>query len=191
MKLWPTKLWKQILVVLAIVFIILIVVFAAFAGLLMAGIIGGEVVSEVKVMNTDGLKTALVVYQPGFSNFPKDVSYAFADGLVSSDWQVEITTASSQTPFELSKYGLLVLAYPVYGGTPGSAIVKYVDRLGNLNGINTIIIACAGGDSGESIIPLRQQVEEANGVFLISMALSNQVGSSIEEARQAGSNINP
>jgi hypothetical protein len=191
MKLWPTKLWKQILVVLAIVFIILIVVFAAFAGLLMAGIIGGEVVSEVKIMNTDGLKTALVVYQPGFSNFPKDVSYAFADGLVSSNWQVEITTASPQTPSELSKYSLLVLAYPVYGGTPGSAIVKYVDRVGNLNGINTIIIACAGGDSGESIIPLRQQVEEANGVFFISMALSNQVGSSTEEARQAGSNIDP
>ena len=191
MRLWPTKLWKQILVVFAIVIIILLVVFAAFAGLLMSGIIGGEVVSEIKVMNPDGIKTALVVYQPGFSNFPKDVSYAFADGLVSSDWQVEITTASSQTPSELSKYSLLVLAYPVYGGTPGSAIVKYVDRVGNLNGINTIIIACAGGDSGESIIPLKQQVEEANGTFYISLALSNQVSSSIEDARQAGSNINP
>jgi len=191
MRLWPTKLWKQILVVLAIVIIILIVVFAAFAGLLMAGIIGGEVVSEVKVMNPNGLKTALVVYQPGFSNFPKDVSYAFAEGLVSSDWQVEITTASSQAPSELSKYSLLVLAYPVYGGTPGSAIVKYVDRVGNLNGINTIILACAGGDSGESIIPLRQQVEEANGTFYFSLALSSQVSSSIEGARQAGSNFDP
>jgi hypothetical protein len=191
MRLWPTKLWKQILVVLAIVIIILIVVFAAFAGLLMSGIIGGEVISEIKVINPDGINTALVVYQPGFSNFPKDVSYAFADGLVSSNWKVEITTASSQSPSELSKYSLLVIAYPVYGGTPGSAIVKYVDRLGNLNGINTIIIACAGGDSGETIIPLKQQVEEANGVFYFSLALSSQVGSSIEDARQAGSNINP
>ena len=175
----------------AIVIIILLVVFAAFAGLLMSGIIGGEVVSDIKVMNPSGIKTALVVYQPGFSNFPKDVSYAFADGLVSSDWQVEITTASPQTPSELSKYSLLVLAYPVYGGTPGSAIVKYVDRVGNLNGINTIIIACAGGDSGETIIPLKQQVEEANGAFYFSLALSSQVSSSIEDARQAGSNINP
>ncbi len=191
MRLWPTKLWKQILVVFGIVIIILLVVFVAFAGLLMSGIIGGEVVSDVKVINPGGIKTALVVYQPGFSNFPKDVSYAFTDGLVSTDWQVEITTASPQTPSELSKYSLLVLAYPVYGGTPGSAIVKYVDRVGNLNGINTIVIACAGGDSGESIIPLKQQVEDANGIFYFSLALSNQVSSSIEDARQAGSNIDP
>ncbi len=191
MKLWPEKLWKQILVIFAIVIIILFVVAAAFAGLLLAGVIGGEVVSEVEVINSEGLKTALVVYQPGFSNFPKDVSYAFADGLVSNDWKVEITTASAQTPTELSKYSLLVLAYPVYGETPGSAIVSYVNRTGDLNTINTVIIACAGGDSGESIIPLRQQVEEANGSFFSSLALSSQVSSSIENARQAASNIYP
>jgi len=191
MKLWPKKLWKQILVIFAIVVIILFVVAASFAGLLLAGVIGGEVVSEVEVINSEGLKTALVVYQPGFSNFPKDVSYAFADGLVSNDWKVEITTASAQTPTELSKYSLLVLAYPVYGETPGSAIVSYVNRTGNLNTINTVIIACAGGDSGESIVPLRQQVEEANGSFFSSLALSSQVSSSIENARQAASNIYP
>lgn len=191
MKLWPKKLWKQILVIFAIVVIILFVVAASFAGLLLAGVIGGEVVSEVEVINSEGLKTALVVYQPGFSNFPKDVSYAFADGLVSNDWKVEITTASAQTPTELSKYSLLVLAYPVYGETPGSAIVSYVNRTGNLNTINTVIIACAGGDSGESIISLRQQVEEANGSFFSSLALSSQVSSSIENARQAASNIYP
>lgn len=190
MRLWPKKLWKQILLILVVVIVILIVIFAVFAGLLMTGVIG-EVVSDVEVINSEGSVTALIVYQPGFSNFPKEVMYAFADGLVSNGWRVEITTASAQAPSNLSKYSLLTLGYPVYGETPGSAIVKYVDRVGNLNEINTVIIACAGGDSGESIIPLKERVENANGVFFFSMALSSQVSYSIDEAQTAGSEVYP
>ncbi|MCW4017273.1 MAG: hypothetical protein NWF00_01095 [Candidatus Bathyarchaeota archaeon] len=132
----------------------------------MSGAISREVVSEIQVLNADGGKTALVVYQPGFSSFPKDLSYAFAEGLASSGWRVEITTASSQVPSDLVDYGLLVLAYPVYGGTPGTAIVKYVNN-SNLNGLNTVIIACAGSDSGESITPLKQQVPKRKRHILL------------------------
>ena len=165
--------------------------FAAFAGLLVAGIINREVVSEIDVVNAEGGKTALVVYQPGFSSFPRDVSYTFADGLASSGWRVEITTASPQAPSDLSNYGLLILAYPVYGGTPGTAIVSYVNRISSLDRIDTVIIACGGGDSGESVDPLKQQVQAANGTFYDAFAVSNQDNSALESARQAGSNIIP
>jgi flavorubredoxin len=177
--------------VLVIALIVVFVSFASFAGLLMAGLINREVVSEIEVVNSDGEQTALIVYQPGFSSFPRDVSYAFAEGLASSGWRVEITTASSEAPLDLSKYSLLTLAYPVYGGTPGTAIVSYVNRISDLNGIDTVIIACGGGDSGESIIPLKQQVEEANGVFNDGFAFSNSNSSWIQNAQQAGSNIAP
>ena len=159
--------------------------------MLMSGMISIEVVSEMQVMNEAGSKTTLVVYQPGFSSFPKDCAYAFADGLISSGWRVEITTASSQAPSDFSKYSLLSLAYPVYGGSPGTAIVSYLHRVNSLNGVNTVIIACAGGDSGESIPTLKQQVQDINGIFYDSLALPNQNSSAIESARQAGSNITP
>jgi flavorubredoxin len=181
----------QIILVLIIVFIVAFVAFGAFAGLLMSGAISREVVSEIDIKNAVGDTTALIVYQPGFSSFPRDAVYAFADGLVSSGWRVEITTASSEAPSDLSKYSLLTLAYPVYGGTPGTAIVSYINRVSDLNEIDTVIIACAGGDSGESIEPLKQQVEDANGKYYDSLALSNQVDSALENARQAGSNITP
>jgi flavorubredoxin len=177
--------------VLVIALIVVFVSFAGFAGLLMAGIINREVVSEIDVVNSEGDKTALIVYQPGFSSFPKDASYAFAEGLASSGWRVEITTASPQAPSDFSKYSLLALAYPVYGGTPGTAVVSYVNRVSDLNGINTVIIACGGGDSGESVDPLKQQVQAANGTFYKGLSLSNQDNSAIESARQAGSNITP
>jgi flavorubredoxin len=191
LKFWPQKKWKQIILVLIIALVAVFVAFGAFAGLLLSGAISREVISEIDVINADGSTVALIVYQPGFSSFPRDAVYAFAEGLASSGWRVEITTASSEAPSDLSGYSLLTLAYPVYGGAVGTAIVNYVNRISDFNGIDTVIIACAGGDSGESIDPLKQQVQDANGIFHDSMALSNQVSSALESARQAGSNIPP
>jgi flavorubredoxin len=191
LKLWPQKKWKQILLIVVLILIAVFVAFVTFAGLLLSGAISREVVSEIDVKNADGSKTVLIVYQPGFSSFPKDVSYAFADGLASSGWRVEITTASSEAPSDLSKYDLLTLAYPVYGGTVGTAIVSYVNRVNDLAGVNTMIIACGAGDSGESIIPLKQQVEAANGTFYDSLALSNGNSTALESAQQIGSSIAP
>jgi hypothetical protein len=192
LKFWPEKRWKQIVFVLVLALIVAFAAFGAFAGLLMSGIISREVVSEIEVINADGAKTALVVYQPGFSSFPRDTVYAFADSLATSGWRVEITTASTQAPSDLSKYSLLALAYPVYGGTAGTATVNYVNRVSDLNGINTVIIACGGGESEEILNPpLKQQVEAANGTFYKGLSLSNQDSSAMEIARQAGSNITP
>jgi hypothetical protein len=192
LRFWPQKRWKQIIFVIVFILIAAFVAFGTFAGLLMSGIISREIVSEIDVKNADGSKTALIVYQPGFSNFPRDAVYAFADGLASSSWRVEVTTASPQAPSDLSKYSMLALAYPVYGGTAGTAAVNYVNRVGDLNGIDTVIIACGGGDSGENMNPpLKQQVQAANGTFYNGLSLSNQDSSAMEIARQAGSSIMP
>jgi len=185
LKFWPQKRWKQIIFVLVLALIAVFVAFAGFAGLLMAGVINREVVSEIDLMNPDGDKTALIVYQPGFSSFPKDVSYIFADGLTSNGWRVEITTASPQAPSDFSKYSLLVLGYPNYGNAVGTAIVNYVNRVDDFGGVNTVIISC-GGPSTASIDALRQQVEAGNGTYYNGFAFSNS-----EDARQEGSDITP
>ena len=63
----------------------------------------------------------------------KDVVYAFADGLVENDWRVEVTTASSQAPTDLSAYSLLVLGSPVYADIPSATIKRHVERIGGLS----------------------------------------------------------
>jgi len=187
--LWPQKRWKQIILLLAILLILALVVFGVFGVLLVTGVLNREIVSEVEVISTDGDKAALIVYQPGFSSFPRDVSYAFADGLASSGWRVKITTASPQTPTDLLEYSLLTLAYPVYGGNPGTAIISYMNRLSDLNGTNIVVIACGGGDSGEIENPLSEEVQAVNGTFCKGLSFSFQDSNSIEGARQAGSSI--
>jgi len=148
MKLWPQKKWKQVLSVL-FVFFLAVVVILAIVDTYVSSAVNKDIVSGIEVVNPSGSKTALVVYQAGLTSFSKDSSYAFANGLGASGWRVEITTASSQAPTDLSKYSLLALGFPTYGSSPRTAIVRYVDMVGDLHGINTVIIACAGFDAGK------------------------------------------
>lgn len=131
-----------------------------------------EVVSEVGILNPEGdTGTALVVYHPGRSDFQEKVTYAFAEGLVSNGWRVEITTASSQAPTDLAGYGLLVLGGPTYWFAPNRPIRRYLSRLGDLGGQPTVAIITAMGAGGRSISIMEKQVREANGDLVKSLIL--------------------
>jgi flavorubredoxin len=192
MKLWPQKKRKQILLASLLAVVVILAVLGAYAGLTL----NKDVVSGIDIVNPDGSKSALIVYQPGLSSFPRDVSYAFGNGLAASGWRVEITTASSQAPSDLSKYDLLVLGFPCYGANPGTAIIRYVDRLANLQGTNTVIVACAAGSPGGSVDTMKQKVQAAGGTFkeslsLFTMAPNERNGTATDIARQTGTQIQP
>ena len=149
MNLWPQKKWKQVLFVLVLAILVVIASFGRFGLAYIDSAVNKDVASGIEIVNPGGNKTALVIYQPGLTSLPKNTSYAFANGLAASGWRVEITTASSQAPSDLSKYSLLVLGFPTYKNSPGTAIVRYVDRAGDLHGINTVIIWRWSEQSGE------------------------------------------
>ena len=129
-----------------------------------------EVVSSVEVLNAEGDSgTALVVYHPGRRGFLHSVIQAFAGGLVSGGWRVEITTASCQAPTDLSGYDLLVLGGPTYFWTPARPITRYVRRLGDLEGKPTVTIVTGFGSTGRSKSILEKLVQEANGELVNSL----------------------
>jgi flavorubredoxin len=129
-----------------------------------------EVVSDIKVLNPESDKgTALVVYHPGQTDFHEKVTHAFAEGLVSSGWRVEMTTASSQAPTDLSGYDLLVVGGPTYG--PSQPIAKYVKRLGDLGGKRTAILITGLGATDGAIANVQSLVRGANGDVVKAMAL--------------------
>jgi flavorubredoxin len=202
MKHWPQKRWKRALFVLFLAVIIIVVIIAS-AGLYVNSAVNKPVVSGIDVVNSNGNTTALVVYQAGLTAFEKDTSYAFANGLASNGWRVEITSASSQAPSNLSKYSLLVLVFPIYGGTPGKVIVDYLNDTGNLRGTNTVIIALGGMNSlGTSADTMKQKIQAANGTVLTSLYFNAPItllgfapgqgsGSPADLARQASARISP
>ncbi len=148
-------------------------------------------VSFTETLNPLGSKIALVIYHPGLTSFTKDVASAYADGLVSSGWQVELTTASNQAPSNLSKYSLLTLCWPIYDFNPAPTITNYIHRVGNLNNINTAIITVGGGiDPLNTPATMSKTVQDANGQVIqqLTMFRSNR---NMTELTQQASSIHP
>jgi len=191
MKLWPEKKWKKIVFVVIIAFVIVV---ASVLGFVLFKI-NTDYVSGIEVLNANGSATALIIYHPGLSSFMKDVAYAFADGLVENGWRVEITTASSQAPTDLSGYSLLALGSPVYAGNPSPTIKRHLERIGDLQEIETVILITSGGNS-TSDLTMQQNVEEYNGAVKTVVEVFTQEpnegnGNAMDIAKQAGREIFP
>ncbi|MBY9013375.1 MAG: hypothetical protein KGD70_13455 [Candidatus Lokiarchaeota archaeon] len=185
MKFWPEKKWKQMLLI-SIIIVVLIVASASIFVLIKAN---SDFASELKVLNPNGSQTALVIYHPGLSSFNEDMTFAFGDGLVDNGWRVEITTASDQAPTDLSKYSLLVLGSPVYGGSPSASIKRHVERIGDLGGIESVLVVTSGGINAGAEVAMQQIIEDNNGV--VKTVLSLQTGDSLDVAKEAGLEIFP
>jgi len=145
--------------------------------------------SEIKILNPNGSATALIIYHPGFSSFTEDVIYALGDGLKENGWRVEITTASDQAPTDLAKYSLLVLGSPVYGGSPNASIKRHIERIDDLQGIESLLVVTSGGINEGAKAVMQQIVEEHNGN--ITTVLSLHTGDSLDIAKQFVNDIFP
>ena len=99
MRIRPQKKWKKILLVTLLITVAISVSLLSYASFAM----NNDVVTQLVIKNPTGNKTALVLYHPGLSSFSHDVSYAFAVGLVSNGWRVEIATSSIEAPTNISK----------------------------------------------------------------------------------------
>jgi hypothetical protein len=167
MKFLPQKRWKKILVITVLTLVIVSALLLIYASLGM----NNDVITQLVFKNPGGNKTALVLYHPGLSSFSHDVSYAFADGLMSTGWRVELATPSIQAPIELSKYSLLVLASNTYGFNPDKPTVRHLERIGNLEGIETVLITLGAGSTEQSQESLENLVEDSNGIIIKSLTL--------------------
>lgn len=192
MRFWPEKKWKKILLIAIIVFVVAVVSLLGFVFMK----ISSDYVSGTVVLNADGSETALFIYHPGLSSFMEDAAYAFADGLAENGWRVEITTASSQAPTDLSTYSLLVLGSPVYAGNVTVTINRHLERIGDLQEIDTVLLVTSAGSDGVAEAVLQQTVEEHNGavtevVSLFTTAPNEGGGNPLDIAEQAGREIFP
>ena len=190
MKLLPQKKWKKIVLIAVLTFLIVI---ASVLGIIFFKI-NSDYARGIDVLNADCSKTALIIYHPGLSSFMEDVAYAFADGLVEKGWKVELTTGSSQSPTDLSDYSLLVLGSPVYAGAPSPTIKRHIERIGDLQGIDTVLLVTSGGSDGGAEASLQLTVEEYNGtveevVSLFNSSPNEGNGDPVAIATQAGRDL--
>jgi hypothetical protein len=163
LRFWPQKRRKKILLT---TLLIVLVALVSVGGYLEYSVYR-EVSKQTEVLNATGPKTALVIYHPGLTDFARNITYTYAEGLVSSGWRVEIATASPQAPTNISKYSLLALSWPIYDLNPAPTIIAQIHRIGNLNGVNTTIIAIGGGlDPLNAPKAMNKIVQDANGTII-------------------------
>jgi hypothetical protein len=189
-KLWPQKRWKKILLITLLALTITATSLLAYASVGM----NNDVITDLVVKNPQGTKTALVLYHPGLSSFSHDIAYAFADGLVSSGWRVEIATPSIEAPTDLSKYSLLVVSSNTYASDPDKPTIRQLERIGELNEIQTVLITLGLGSAQGSKQSLENIIQAHNGtivqsLLLYSMAPNEGGKSATEIATQAAQQI--
>ncbi len=163
MKLWPQSRRRKIAL---ITLIVTLAVFGSLGGYLEYSVYR-EVASPMDVLNPTAPQKALVVYHPGLSDFAKNVTYTYADALAETGWRVEITTASPQAPRDISNYKLLVLTWAIYDFNPAPTIKNQLNRIGDLQGTNTVILAIGGGlDPFHAPDTMKKMVQDANGTLI-------------------------
>ncbi|MCL5877604.1 MAG: hypothetical protein M1540_07320 [Candidatus Bathyarchaeota archaeon] len=168
MRFWPQKRWKKI--VLTTLLVTLAVLVGLFGCLEYS--VYHETETETQVLNASGEKTALVIYHPGLTDFAKNITYTYAEGLAANGWRIEIVTASPKAPTDISKYSLLVLNWAIYDFNPAPTITNHIHRIGNLNGIDTVIITIGGGlDPFTASNGMNKIVQEANGTVVQSLTM--------------------
>ena len=187
MRFWPQKRWKKILLTSLLIALAVLVGIGAY----LEYTVYREIVLPIETINASGSKTALVIYHPGLTDFARNVTYSYAEGLASAGWRVEIATASSQAPTEISKYSLLALCWAIYDFNPAPTITNQLHRMGNLNGTNTAIIAIGGGlDPFNAQNTMSKIVQDANGTVLQSLT-SYRSQHNQETLREEASKITP
>jgi len=154
-----------------------------------------DIPSDVVTINDGGTTgRALVVYHPGLSRFHADVMTAFVDGLAERDWRCDMTTASRIAPARLEGFDVLVLGAPTYAWKPASPVVRYVERLGDLGGIPTVVLLTSAGPNTDVAAAFAESVEAANGDVIEALEIRqiapneeiHEISDAVEIARRAG-----
>ena len=148
----------------------ILVVIAVAAGYVFQKIYA-ETISPVTDINPQSsMPKALVIYDPGLSDFQERVTKAFTDGLTAK-WHVEITTSSKQTPIDLGGYNLIVLGGPVYGGLPSRPVQDYVNRVDSFESLKVVFLITAAGDGEGAEAWMREKIEAKGGEVVESIVL--------------------
>jgi hypothetical protein len=110
--------------------------------------------------------SALIVYHRGRGplQFQARLQRAFAEGLKSQGWRVDMTTASAQASADVSRYDLLVLGAQAYNWCPARPVVDYLRRVAGLGGKPVVAIVSGGGMTERAMRLLCARIVEAGGV---------------------------
>jgi len=169
--------------------LISILILAVATGLILSRV-GKPIERDIEIKNVDGAEVALMVYHPGLTGFLGKVMEAFSEGMVSIGYRVEMTTASPRAPTEITKYDLLVLGSPTYGGNTSKPLSDYLTTLGDLGKMPVVVIATGLGNE-TAASHMEELVEKNNGTVVLKLRYSGMGANDeiLDDARTQGKTV--
>jgi flavorubredoxin len=110
------------------------------------------------VYATNNVKQALIVVDPGFSQFSLTIAQNIADKLAQKSISVKLIKVNQFKTQDISGVDLLVLGGPTYMAQPSNGLKKFVSTLNITSGINTLLFQTGGTDCG-GLAPLAELVK--------------------------------
>jgi flavodoxin len=86
-------------------------------------------VSESLNPNGAIVGNALVVYDPSITDNTKNVASLIAGDLQAKGYKADLVGIKSEKALNASKYNVIVVGGPIYGGNTGEAVKKYLEIL--------------------------------------------------------------
>jgi flavodoxin len=95
--------------------------------------------NETILPSQESSLSALVIYQPGRSEFSKDIAYNLAKGLNDTGYEVTINYPGEFLPSDLGNYDIVALGTTVYNGNFSPVLGDYVSGIKNLDNSKVLI----------------------------------------------------
>ncbi len=147
-----------------------------------------EIVRDVTIENPSGTTgTAFLVLRPGVTLLPDQIAGKITQGLVNQGWRVEVTTSSSQTSINITRYNLVVFVSPVYGSNPHPTMVSYLKRV-DLADLPVVLLLTSIGKQPLAMELFRNATVAAHGRVVDEVLIGAFDTNAFDAAYQAGNN---
>lgn len=120
---------------------------------------------EILKSKTQSSKKALVVFQPGVSNFTDKIAHQIAKGLNDGGYEVTIDYPSKDLSKDVDNYSVIVFGSPVYGGKPLSIVTDYSSSLTNLSSKKIVVYSTGAGKNTTSELDIMEQAIKNADVY--------------------------
>lgn len=141
--------------------------------------------NEIVLPGTDSNRNALIIYQPGRSEFGADIANNLAKGLNDSGYEVTINYPGDFLSGNLEEYEIVALGTTVYNGEFSPVLGDYVSAIKNIENSKILIYSTGMMTDNTS------ELDELNKLLYrkadyLEKFLSNQEESEIKRAYDLG-----
>jgi len=126
-------------------------------------VVSSEKGNNEKILSSSQVnaKKALIVYQPGLTNFPGKIAEQIAKGLNESGYEVTLNYPGKHLSTDTSMYSLVVFGSPIYTSQTSTALTEYMSKI-SYSQSTRIVLFNTGGTEETAVLDTMEK--SLNGI---------------------------